>query len=144
MSAAFTNTAGSVTYADTGSFGTTGKWRDGSEGGQKIDGPEYGYDFPATAGVAGTGTVAYGYRGQKISMSVIYVNTSMDAVLSAVQADLVILGSYPSTLVLDGQTYRACTLDAGASGMAGYVKSTGAGKYWVQVKVAVTAHRNAA
>jgi hypothetical protein len=141
MSAVYTNTTGSVTYADSGDFGTVGKWRAGNPDSESIDAPEYGFDIVTTAGVNGGGTVNYGFRGQKISIEVVYIAATYNGVLSAIQADLAILGAAPTTLVLDGQTYYCCVLDAGATGKKSPTKSTGGGKYWAVCRIVVTARR---
>lgn len=144
MSAAFTPSAGgTITYADTGSFTGAGKWREGNEDSESVDAPQYGTDYPATAGVDGTAIKDYGYRGQKISLTVIYVVATMAGVLSAIQTDLALLAAGPSTLVLDGVTYRACELDSAASGKRGPTKNAGTGFYWSKVKLVVNAKRNA-
>lgn len=144
MSAVFTPSAGgTITYADTGSFTAAGQWREGNDDSESIDAPMHGSDYPTTAGVDGTGVKDYGYRGQKISLTVVYVVATFAGVLSAIQTDLALLAAGPSTLVLDGVTYYACDLDSAASGKRGPTKNTGGGYYWAKVKLVVNAKRNA-
>jgi len=146
LSAVFTaSDTTTITYADTGSFAEVCQFRLGDdEGDETVAAPEYGRDYPAVAGVDGTGTIDYGYRGQHIEISAVYVAATLNGVLSAIQGDMEKLSAGPSTLVMDGQTYYACEIDGQASGKRGPTKSTGLGYYMSFARIVVTAKRDSA
>lgn len=108
-----------VTYTETGDLSAAGKWVSGEEDAVKIGGYHYEYERVPAPGVTGQGTIAFGYRSQRIELKVVYVDTSENNVVSAWNADINAIGAtINATLVLLGGTYYGIQLDPSASFMS--------------------------
>lgn len=115
MSAAFSP---GPTYADTGGFLSDCKFLDGPDA-VELGAPEYGEKFYSAAGVDGSVRKAFGFRGRRIALRVVYVAATADAVVAAFDSDMAAIANAASTLVLHGATYYGCFLDPRATRLTG-------------------------
>jgi len=130
--------AGSVTYSATYTVESAGKFLVEYRPGGRI----YAREKISTAGIDGQATKKFGYRGRKITLVVCYVDSSGDAVTTAMLADEANLTSTVGTLVLAGTTYHGCVVEDGAFEMT-QPKTTGlpSGLFYATATIVVSAWR---
>jgi len=120
-----TGATASITFADTGDFESDGKFITGTQESAIIGGPEYGRDFPSTAGTDGAGSKNFGFRNRRLEVRGFYVGASENAVTSTIDTDMNAMGADGKlTVQIGGITYNRCFFDAAASAMT---KTKGSG-----------------
>lgn len=128
---------GAVTYASGCDFAVAGKYYDEL----KEKTAEYRIEIGGTPGVDGNWTKTYGYRGQRIELSVWYVAASSDAVSAAIDSDNLALSGGPSTLVANGVTYHACIVEQFEQQTQTKITGLPSGLFCAQVQIVVNSRR---
>lgn len=113
--ASFSSAVGSVIYVSAGTPAATVQFIAGDKDSIIVSAPEYKYDYPSTPGVNGTGSKNFGFRNQRVSLRVVYIDSSQAAVLEAYGTDMQILAAAPSTLLLPSLTFDCCILNGSAT-----------------------------
>jgi hypothetical protein len=127
--------AAGPTYADALTFETSGKYLEKASPGT----PDYQYDELGAPGEDGAGSKKYGFRGQKITLEVIYVGTSADNIAGSADDDAYALGDGIGDLALRGVTYHDCKLEEFV--LTQDPASTGlpSGLFWARYRIVVKA-----
>jgi len=112
---------GGITFSATCSYTSAGQFLADYSIGER----EYARQYITAPGIDGQGSKNFGFRNQRIVLHVEYVASSADGVVTAMQNDIDTLTASASTLVLAGETYYGCFVDAGGFKQKGVPKSTG-------------------
>jgi hypothetical protein len=126
-----------LSFEDNGTFADTGNYFQKlvDLGAAKSD--IIGYQG---AGVQGQGTTNFGYATQVVTIEVMYVDSSYDAVVGNAQGDNVQLGSGVWDATVCGVDFKACKLVAFRTAPEG-AKSSGLGTYWLKATITFDALR---
>ena len=77
----------------------------------EVKGPHYQREAGGAPGVNGSFVVNSGFRSQGVDFTVLYIDTTEEAVLATYMSDVAALKG-PNDLTIAGQTIKRCCLDA--------------------------------
>jgi hypothetical protein len=106
---------GSITYSDPDSLHDGGGWVAGKywHDNVQVGHRQYERKIFSYPGVNGLAVKHFGYRGRMIQGSVIYLASTLAALLSAIESDRTVLNNVTFTSTLpDGSTLPNCQLEA--------------------------------